>query len=300
MDDYTKDIAAELFESGALYCAEITLKLIAEAGGRDPASLIPMATGFCSGMARTCGQCGAVSGAVMGIGLYAGRPGPGGDYDPAYALVGEFLERFIGKTGSANCFDLVGCDFSTDQGRERFKAEGLRTKCTGFVVQAVDIALDLLREHGYLPERDAFVASRLAPCGLSCGTCLAFDSGPVQQASRALRAALGDNFSSYAKRFEAMNPVFANYPAFSEMLDFLASGSCTGCRDAGCLFKACAVPGCAREHGVDYCFQCSEFPCQRHGMPAPLAERWRINNETMRDTGPNAYFFTAQVKPRYP
>jgi hypothetical protein len=84
------------------------------------------------------------------------------------------------------------------------------------------------------------------------------------------------------------------------MLDFLASGSCTGCRDAGCLFKACAVPGCIKEHGVDYCFQCNEFPCQNHGMPAPLAERWRINNETMRDTGPNAYFFTAQVKPRYP
>ncbi|MEE9189396.1 MAG: C-GCAxxG-C-C family protein, partial [Candidatus Neomarinimicrobiota bacterium] len=39
--------------------------------------LIPkIATGFCGGMARTCGQCGALSGAIMSISLLTGRSEP--------------------------------------------------------------------------------------------------------------------------------------------------------------------------------------------------------------------------------
>ncbi|MFH1914044.1 MAG: C-GCAxxG-C-C family (seleno)protein [Pseudomonadota bacterium] len=300
MPDHVSAAAAELFNSGDLYCAEIVLKLIAEAGGRDPSPLTPLATGFCSGMARSCGQCGAVSGAVMGIGLHAGRPEPGGEYDPAYALVQEFQDQFRHAFGSINCFDLTGCDFATPEGQARFRDQNIKARCIEYVVRAVDIALNLLRDTGHLPDEAAFVRSRLAPCGLLCSTCLAFDGGPIQQSASALKAALGDNFAPYAERFAAMNPAFGNYAAFSELLDFLASGSCAGCREAGCLFKACAVPGCARERGVDYCFQCADFPCDRHGMPAPLAERWQANNEAMRHLGPAPWFFTRHPKPRYP
>ena len=76
-DKYMNQVA-ELFGGGQLYCAETVVKLIVEAGGRDSGDAVRMATGFCSGMARTYGQCGAVSGAVMGIGLFAGRAEAGG------------------------------------------------------------------------------------------------------------------------------------------------------------------------------------------------------------------------------
>jgi C_GCAxxG_C_C family probable redox protein len=300
MDADGRQRIIDLFDAGALYCAELVLTFIAEAGGVDPARLTPMATGFCGGLSRTCGQCGAVSGAVMGIGLFAGRSEPGGEYDPCYALTQEFLERFRAESGSINCLEITGCDFSVDADRKRFSAQGLRARCEELAALAVDIALDLLRGNGSLPEAGELAASRIAPCGLCCGTCLAYDGGPVQQAASALRAALGDNFAPYAERFAAMNPVFGDYAPFSELLDYLASGSCSGCRGAGCLFTACRVGSCSREHGVDYCFQCAEFPCDRHGMPGPLAERWLVNNERMRDIGPEAWFAAARTKPRYP
>ena len=118
--------------------------------------------------------------------------------------------------------------------------------------------------------------------------------------SSGLKTQLGDNFAAYAKRFEGMNPVFAKYAAFAELLDFLASGSCTGCRDQGCLFQSCRVTECVREQGVDYCFQCNEFPCDRHGFPERLEAIWRRNNGKMQETGPTEWFRLCKDKPRYP
>ena len=72
MNDQAPKRSRELFNSG-FYCAESVLMAIAESRGIR-SDLIPrIATGFCSGMARTGGQCGAVSGAMMGISLATGR-----------------------------------------------------------------------------------------------------------------------------------------------------------------------------------------------------------------------------------
>ena len=43
---------------------------------------------------------------------------------------------------------------------------------------------------------------------------------------------------------------------------------CTGCGGAG--RPSCAVQRCAREHGgVEYCFQCTEYPCARYTRAEP-------------------------------
>lgn len=49
---------------GGLYCAGGVLKTIADQAGIE-SNLIPaIATGLCSGLARTCGPCGALTGGV--------------------------------------------------------------------------------------------------------------------------------------------------------------------------------------------------------------------------------------------
>ena len=290
----------DLFSREKFLCAELVVGELAEAGGRDPQDAVRMASGFCSGLARTCGQCGAVSGAVMGMGLLAGQTAETGDYDPVYAMVQEFREKFEGAFGSINCFCLIDCDFATAEGQRKYGEENKREDCFDFVVFAVETALSILREHGYLAEEAAFTKARLAPCGLICGNCVAFADGPVQQLSSGLKARLGENFAQYAERFEGMNPVFAHYPAFAELLDFLASGSCTGCREQGCLFQACKVAECIREQGVDYCFECGEFPCDRHGFPERLEMIWHRNNGKMQEIGPTEWFRLYKDKPRYP
>ncbi|BDQ37853.1 hypothetical protein SYK_22130 [Pseudodesulfovibrio nedwellii] len=300
MADILEKRVEKLFSGDQFLCAETVLKLIAEAGGRDSKEAVAMATGFCSGMGRTCGPCGAVTGAVMGFGLYAGRQESGADLDPVYVMVQEFREIFVDKYNSINCFDLIECDFSTQEGQKRYKRLDLHSKCVEMVVFAIKTSLFILREHGYLVGSEDFMASRLASCGLMCGKCVAYAGGPVQEVSAALKEHLGVNFGEYAKRFESTDAVFRQCQPFTELLDYFASGHCSGCRESGCLFKACAVPACAREHNVTYCFECKKFPCEEHGMPDRLAQIWRMNNERMRKYGVEEYFRIGNDKPRYP
>ena len=59
-----RQCAEESFASG-LYCAESVVLSIARSQGIESDLLPKLATGFCSGMARTCGTCGALSGAIL-------------------------------------------------------------------------------------------------------------------------------------------------------------------------------------------------------------------------------------------
>lgn len=144
------------------------------------------------------------------------------------------------------------------------------------------------------------VVSRLAPCGLHCGACLAFTGGPVQTQARGILDALGPNFAPYAERFKAVDPIFGDHPAFARFLEYLAQGKCTGCRGTGCLFEACRVPECARKNQVDFCFQCPDFPCEVHGLPPRLADIWLKNNERMKTEGVRKFYYWIKRKPRYP
>ena len=144
------------------------------------------------------------------------------------------------------------------------------------------------------------IRDRIAPCGLDCGKCLAFADSEIQVHARALKELLGPNFSAYAERFAAMNPVFTGYPAFRDILDFLGQGTCQGCRGSGCLLASCVVHACVREKGVDFCFQCPQFPCETTGFPERLKAIWRRNNERMAEIGIEAYAAFLKDKPRYP
>lgn len=140
----------------------------------------------------------------------------------------------------------------------------------------------------------------LAPCGLSCEKCMAYEKGQVRANAQGLKEMLGPNFGAYAERFSAMNPIFGQYQGFKDILEFMAQGSCGGCRKQGCLFTACQVHKCVMEKGVDYCFECAEFPCAKTGMPGPLEERWRINNERMKEKGVEVFYQGTLTRPRYP
>jgi hypothetical protein len=140
----------------------------------------------------------------------------------------------------------------------------------------------------------------VAPCGLYCGGCLAFAGGPIRSHARALADRLGPNFAAYAERLSTMNPALANYPQFVQLLDFLAQGSCQGCREGGCLLGDCGVRTCALERGVGFCGLCPDFPCENPGLPEGLQERWRKNNERILRDGAPAFLELVRTKPRYP
>ncbi|HEX3051479.1 MAG TPA: C-GCAxxG-C-C family protein [Aggregatilineaceae bacterium] len=137
----TVERAQSLFVSKSYHCAESTLIALAESQG-IASDLIPkIATGFGSGLARTCGICGAVSGAIMALGLINGRTEPNADREPNYAAVQQLLREFAARHGSTNCFDLTGCDFATPEGQQKFNANQMHTQCSDYIATAIQLAL---------------------------------------------------------------------------------------------------------------------------------------------------------------
>ena len=137
--------ARELFDSG-FYCAESVFLAMAEAHGVS-SDLIPrVATGFCSGVARTCGQCGAVSGAILGLSLLTGRSSPEESVERTYVLVGRLIAGFEERFGSTNCRELIGCDLSTEEGQAAFVAGDKLQDCLQYAEEATRIAMTLLEE----------------------------------------------------------------------------------------------------------------------------------------------------------
>lgn len=42
-------------------------------------------------------------------------------------------------------------------------------------------------------------------------------------------------------------------------------GECSGCFNGSTCYQTCPIAPCSVKHGnVDYCFQCSEYPCKRY------------------------------------
>jgi C_GCAxxG_C_C family probable redox protein len=138
--------AEEAFASG-LYCAESVVLALAQAQGIESDLLPKAATAFCSGMARTCGTCGALTGAILGISLGLGRSIAGEPVQAAYAatqrLIGEFEQAF----GARDCHVLLGCDLGTAEGQATFRDNRLGERCASYTGIAAEIAARILAEN---------------------------------------------------------------------------------------------------------------------------------------------------------
>jgi C_GCAxxG_C_C family probable redox protein len=138
--------AAQLFDSG-LYCAESVLAVLARRQGVHSDLVPAIATGLCSGVSRRAGMCGAVSGAVMALGLAYGRKDEGGKVDRTYSSVGAFIDAFEREFGSSNCAELLGCHLGTAEGQAAFREQKLATRCRTFTQRATELAAALIERH---------------------------------------------------------------------------------------------------------------------------------------------------------
>ncbi|MBG0775532.1 MAG: C_GCAxxG_C_C family protein [Desulfovibrionaceae bacterium] len=134
----------EWFGRGRLFCAESVLLAVCRAAGVESPLVPGIATGLCSGIARTRHTCGALTGGVLALGALTGRSEPGGDFERCFALVQEFEEAFRTKWGGTNCFELVGVDFAVPEDQLRFREDGLIKGCMDMVEWTVDTLVDML------------------------------------------------------------------------------------------------------------------------------------------------------------
>ena len=137
--------AVDGFKGGAA-CSQAILATYGEDLGLPRGQAMRLASGFAGGM-RTGGTCGAVTGAVMVLGLRHAKD----DCDrqegreDVYRAVRQFTSRFEERNQTVLCKALLGCDIGTHEGMEAAIEKNLfRTICPDLVRDAAQILEELL------------------------------------------------------------------------------------------------------------------------------------------------------------
>ena len=136
----TREEIRDLFMEG-IDCSQVVAGEFDEKTGMDREMLRKMAACFGGGM--QCGEtCGAVTGALMVIGLVYGhsREGDQAQKDRMLEKVSEFKRLFGEKYPSCMCRELLGHDISKEGEMEKMMEKGLLFElCPRIVEDAICI-----------------------------------------------------------------------------------------------------------------------------------------------------------------
>ncbi|MCL2402030.1 MAG: C-GCAxxG-C-C family protein [Oscillospiraceae bacterium] len=137
-----KDIASGLF--GNFNCSTSVFTAFCEDYGLDLDTARRMAGGL-GGGCHAGEVCGAVSGAVLVIGLKYGQD-QAGDNDTrtlCYEKTDAFIKAFLEKNPALTCRDLLDVDITTPEGNV------LKMQKRHICVNAVESAAEILEDQGY-------------------------------------------------------------------------------------------------------------------------------------------------------
>ena len=138
--------ARDRFERG-FSCAPAVLSTYCEQLGLEEALALRIASGFGGGIGLTGRTCGAVTGAIMAIGLKYGQADLADEEArrKTHQVAAEFIARFTAIHGSAECRELIGYDLSDPKQFELARADhARRSKCGSLVYDAARIVEDVL------------------------------------------------------------------------------------------------------------------------------------------------------------
>ena len=134
------------FADGYL-CSQALLLAYAARFGIEPRVAARIAAPFGAGMGRMGWTCGAVTGALMVIGLRYGHEGAEDveTKERMYGVEQKFLSLFRELHGSVQCQELLGLDLSTEEGLESARTQGMFEKlCPKYVEDAAAILEEIL------------------------------------------------------------------------------------------------------------------------------------------------------------
>jgi len=137
------DIALKRFDAG-FNCAQSVLSAFAEdLGLKEETSLL--ASAFGGGM-RMAATCGALTGALMALGLAQGFDNVDVDKKAHIEnLTKELVARWTSIIGDTDCKDILGIDVSKPEGRTEARAAGVfDSECPRCIEQGVTLLEELL------------------------------------------------------------------------------------------------------------------------------------------------------------
>ena len=127
-------------------CAQSVLLTMQEYYGVQRDTLIPkIATAFGGGIGRRGSLCGALTGAIISVGLKHGTNSTSlKKKKESYKIAQQVYTRFIEECGSPFCRELIGYDLNDPEDVKAMHKMKVRDKkCTRFVRNAVEILIDL-------------------------------------------------------------------------------------------------------------------------------------------------------------
>jgi C_GCAxxG_C_C family probable redox protein len=140
------DRAVALFVEG-FSCSQSVIGAYSQEYDLNLKTALKVSSAFGGGMGHNDEVCGAVSGALMVIGLKYGRT-EADDREAkenTYALAKKFVNGFRSIYGSIRCTDLLGCNLSTEDGVKNAREKNLfETLCVDFVKDAAKILEKIL------------------------------------------------------------------------------------------------------------------------------------------------------------
>lgn len=139
--------AVELFGPDKCNCSQAVAVAFAGAVGLDETAAMNAGRGFGAGIAAHGLTCGAVTGAIMTLGVRAAKLTR--DEKEAKAKACELGHRFTGRFKARHrtieCKELIGLDLSTEAGRKlNADMQVTRRLCPEFVRTAAEIVDELL------------------------------------------------------------------------------------------------------------------------------------------------------------
>ncbi len=142
MNNHKETALVYFKEGGGFNCSQAVFAALAPIFDLEVKTATQVAAAFGGGIARTGGTCGAVTGALMALGLTYGAT-EASDLESkklTYSKASEFLDQFRERHGTCQCRELVGCDIGTKEGLKFMKENKIAaTKCVNYICDAVEI-----------------------------------------------------------------------------------------------------------------------------------------------------------------
>jgi C_GCAxxG_C_C family probable redox protein len=138
--------AVQSFREG-FSCSQAVVAAFSGSFGLERTIALKISQALGGGLARMGLTCGAVTGALLVIGLKHGRTRPDDDAakEKTYALAHKLVTQFKARHGTIVCRELIGADLSTPKGHDEAHARGVfETICPNLVGSAAEILEQIL------------------------------------------------------------------------------------------------------------------------------------------------------------
>ena len=118
-----------------------------------------------------------------------------------------------------------------------------------------------------------------SPCGIYCGAC-ELGNGTVKDLAHKLQELIARYDIAEWAEYAGLE----NYEVFAKGLGWFTQCDCPGCR-AGGGWPDCPMRRCAKEKGIEFCYECSDFPCEELLKFDKGAGVCVVNNRRIQEIG---------------